>query len=898
MARAFLFDGTGLLYRAYFAIDQSLTTTTGIPTGALFGLTRMLVKFIREYLRPGEDYCAFVIDVKGGSTYRKQLFERYKAHRPETPEPLLRQIDFVGEIVEAFGLRLVRQHGYEADDVIATLTRRLEEKMHDLRIEEINIVTSDKDLLQLVSEHVSVWRIERGVAELKRYTPGDVKEKYGVMPSQIKDYLSLVGDASDNIPGVPGIGEKTAQRLLQEFGSVENAINFRNRLPDRIRESLLGNLEDFELSRKLVELNCHVPIDFDLGDLLYRGFNPNTLLETLRKFEFSSIIRELQLTSEATREAVYKPITSPQELDKLLQRIERAKKVALDLETTALDPFTGEVVGVSVAVDEGEAYYIPVGHKGVKNIPLPSVVDFLSKLVGGPYKVGGHNLKFDLKFLARLGVEIDHPAFDTMIEAYLLNPNEKRFNLDELALKLLGHKMIAYEEVVSTSLPLFAGDFSYVPLESAVRYSCEDADVSLRIHNRLYPVIYANEMNELYENIELPLVSVLARMELNGVYFDVDYLSKLSVEMDKKLTNLSHRIFELAGESFNLNSPKQIGHILFEKLKLPPVKSTDTGAHSTDVEVLETLAQDYEIARLILEHRKIQKLKSTYVDAIPSMVNPVTGRVHATFNQTGTATGRLSSSDPNLQNLPGRTEEGREIRAAVRPQRSDWWILGADYSQIELRVLAHMSEDEVLISSFSENRDIHLETAKRIFRVSDEFVTDAMRRVGKMVNFAIIYGVSPYGLARRIGMDVKDTRRIIENYLSNYKGVQRYIAEVKEFARKNGFVKTLFGRRRDIPQLAAKDQNIRAEGERIAVNTPIQGTAADIMKIAMIRIHRRLRAQNLRAMMILQVHDELVFEVPNDELELVKTIVKEEMENAAKLRVPLTVDLYVEKGMI
>jgi len=396
----------------------------------------------------------------------------------------------------------------------------------------------------------------------------------------------------------------------------------------------------------------------------------------------------------------------------------------------------------------------------------------------------------------------------------------------------------------------------------------------------------------------LPIISVLSYMEMNGVYFDIDYLSHLSQDMERKLATLSQKIFEIAGETFNINSPKQVGYILFEKLKIPTVKSTNTGAYSTDVEVLESLADSYDIAKLLLEYRKIQKLKSTYVDAIPTMVNKVTGRVHASFNQTGTATGRLSSSDPNLQNLPGRTDEGKEIRMAVKPQKEGWSILGADYSQIELRVLAHMSEDETLIKAFMDDRDIHMETAKRIFNIGEEFVTESMRRIGKMVNFAIVYGVSPYGLAKRIGMDVKETRKIIDSYFENYRGVQTYMAGIKELARKYGYVKTMFGRRRDIPQINARDPNVRAEGERIAINTPIQGTAADIMKIAMVRIYERLREQHLKALMILQVHDELIFEVPDEELETVRTLVKEEMENAVKLRVPLLVDVYIDKYML
>uniref|UniRef100_A0A7C5VQ07 DNA polymerase I n=1 Tax=Fervidobacterium thailandense TaxID=1008305 RepID=A0A7C5VQ07_9BACT len=898
MAKVFLFDGTGLIYRAFFAIDQSLSTTTGIPTGALYGLTKMLVKFLKENVVVGEDYCAFVIDVKGGSTYRKQLYEQYKAHRPETPELLLEQIKHVGEIVEAFGVRLLKQPGYEADDIIATLVKRFKNELEKRKINEINVVTSDKDLLQLVDRSVSVWRVERGVTDIKKYTPLDVKEKYGIMPEQIKDYLALVGDASDNVPGVPGIGEKTAQRILREFGTIENALKFKQRLPEKVRSALEEHYEELELSRKLVELDSNVELQIELDELIYKGYEKTRLLEVLKKFEFSSIIKELQLTTDLTKEAKYSWISDGKDLKKLLERIEQTKKITLDLETTSLDPYTGSIVGISIAVDEGEAYYIPVGHKSSKNIDHSTIKEFLNTLLTKNFKIGGHNLKFDLKFIHRLGFPLFTPSFDTMIEAYLLNPNEKRFNLDELSVKILGHKMISYEEVVQSSLPLFAGDFSYVSLEAATKYACEDADVSLRLHNRFYPLLYSNELVELYEKIELPVVEVLAQMELNGVYFDLEYLSKLSAEMERKMNLLSQRIFQIAGESFNLNSPKQIAYVLFERLKLPTVKETETGAFSTDVEVLETLAQDHEIARLILEYRKIQKLKSTYVDTIPTMINPVTNRVHASFNQTGTATGRLSSSEPNLQNLPSRTEEGREIRNAVKPQKPDWWIIGADYSQIELRVLAHMSEDEELIKAFSEGKDIHLETAKRIFNVSDEFITEGMRRIGKMVNFAIIYGVSPYGLAKRIGMDVKETRKMIENYFEYYKGVQRYVSEIKEFARKNGHVRTLFGRKRDIPQILSKDQNIRSEGERIAVNTPIQGTAADIMKIAMIRIHERFKTEKLSSMMILQVHDELVFEVPDYEVEKVKKIVKEEMENAVKLRVPLVVDLYVEKSMV
>jgi DNA polymerase-1 len=494
-----------------------------------------------------------------------------------------------------------------------------------------------------------------------------------------------------------------------------------------------------------------------------------------------------------------------------------------------------------------------------------------------------------------MGFSPNIPHFDTMIAAYLLNPDEKRFNLEELSLKYLGYKMISFDELVNENVPLFGNDFSYVPLERAVEYSCEDADVTYRIFRKLGRKIYENEMEKLFYEIEMPLIDVLSEMELNGVYFDEEYLKELSKKYQEKMDEIKEKVFEIAGETFNLNSSTQVAYILFEKLNIAPYKKTATGKFSTNAEVLEELSKEHEIAKLLLEYRKYQKLKSTYIDSIPLSINRKTNRVHTTFHQTGTSTGRLSSSNPNLQNLPTRSEEGKEIRKAVRPQRQDWWILGADYSQIELRVLAHVSKDENLLKAFKDDLDIHTITAAKIFGVSEMFVSEQMRRVGKMVNFAIIYGVSPYGLSKRIGLSVSETKKIIDNYFRYYKGVFEYLKRMKDEARKKGYVTTLFGRRRYIPQLKSKNGNRVQEGERIAVNTPIQGTAADIIKIAMINIHNRLKKENLSSKMILQVHDELVFEVPDNELEIVKDIVKDEMENAVKLDVPLKVDIYYGK---
>ncbi|QTA37966.1 DNA polymerase I [Thermosipho ferrireducens] len=892
MAKMFIFDGTGLVYRAFYAIDQSLRTTTGFPTNAVYGLTKMLIKFLNKHISSGKDACVFVMDSKGGSKHRKELMEAYKANRPETPELLQKQIPYIEEIVEALGIKVIKLSGYEADDIIATISKK-----SSSLFETVNIVTGDKDLLQLVSENVFVWRVGRGITDIKLYTRDTVFERYKVYPEQFVDYLALVGDPIDNIPGVSGIGEKTAAKLLNKYGTIDNILNNVNLLTPKLKEKILNGLDDLKLSKELATLIYDVPIEFKHEDFKYKGFNPSHLLEILKKYEFSSIIKELKLyESSSTFESNYKIITNLEDLKKLEKEIDSIRTFSIDSETTSLDPFEARIVGISIATAEGKAYYIPVAHKKGKNIDFDVLTAFLKRILESPdYNIVGQNLKYDYKIFKKYGIEPYFPHFDTMIGAYLLNPNEKRFNLNELAMKFLGYKMISYEEVVDTNAPLFINDFSYVPVEEAARYSCEDADITYRLFRILSRNIYESHMDELLNNIEMPLINVLAEMELNGVYFNKNYLFKLSKNMESKLNNLKNKIFEIAGEEFNVNSSKQVAYILFDKLKLPTSKKTAKGVFSTDAEVLVGLAENYEIARLLLEYRKIQKLKSTYVDTIPNVINPFTGRVHTTFHQTGTSTGRLSSSEPNLQNLPSRTEEGREIRKAIQPQENNWWILGADYSQIELRILAHMSEDVNLIRAFKEGMDVHSLTASRIFGVSEELITEKMRRIGKMVNFAIVYGVSPYGLSKRIGLDISETRKVINNYFKYYFGVFEYIQKMKNFAKSNGYVETLLGRRREIPQITSSNANIRAEGERIAINTPIQGTAADIIKLAMINIYKELRRNNMESKMILQVHDELVFEVPDKELEDMKELVKNEMENAVKLRVPLEVELYYGK---
>lgn len=889
MAKMFLFDGSGLIYRAFYAVDQSLQTSTGIYTNAIYGVTKMLVKFLKEHVKVNQDACVFVLDSRGGSKKRKDILESYKANRPSTPDLLLEQIPHIEKVVKAFGIKLMKSEGYEADDIIATLVKNFSSDF-----DEINIVTGDKDLLQLVGDNVYVWRLEKGISNLVLYDRDMVLKKYGVYPEQIRDYLALVGDQVDNIPGVKGIGKKTAVSLLKKYGSLDNILESKAFLTEKLKKLLDNSFEDLKKSIELVELIYDVPINVKREDLVYKGYNPDEFFNVLKKFEFSSIIKELNLHQEFKKEYIL--VDSEQGLKKLKEDISNFKTFSIDTETTSLDPFDAKLVGISISTSEGRAYYIPVGHVDSKNIPLNVVKKFLSEILEKDnFNIIGQNLKYDYKIFRQLGISPNIPHFDTMIAAYLLNPNEKKFNLEELALKYLGYRMISFDEIVDSSLPLFGNDFSYVSLEKAKEYSCEDADITYRIFRKLGRQIYEVGMEKLFYEIEMPLINVLVEMELNGVYFDREYLKELSDKYQKKMDELKEKIFEIAGEEFNVNSSAQISYILFEKLKIPASKKTATGKYSTNAEVLEELADEHEIARIILEYRKYQKLKSTYIDSIPGEINSKTKRVHSTFHQAGTSTGRLSSSNPNLQNLPTRSEEGKEIRRAIKPQYDNWWIVGADYSQIELRVLAHMSNDENLIRAFEEGLDIHSITAANIFGISEAFVNENMRRIGKMVNFAIVYGVSPYGLSKRIGLDISETKKIIDNYFKYYKGVFEYIKNTKRFAKEKGYVETLFGRKRNIPQLKSKNMNKIQEGERIAINTPIQGTAADIIKIAMIKIYNRIKKENLKSKMILQVHDELVFEVPDNELEIMKDIIKSEMEKAVELKVPLKVDLYQGK---
>lgn len=883
MERLFLFDGTAIAYRAFFALDSSLSTTGGIPTNATYGVARMMVRFLKEHLKEKEDCVAFVMDAPV-KTFRHEMYKEYKAHRKPAPDTFKQQLPYIKELVRAMGIKVLEIPGYEADDVIATLALKGKEDF-----KEVNIITGDKDMLQIVGRNVKVWRIIKGITDLEVYDEEKVKERYGVLPKQIPYFLALMGDAVDDVPGVKGIGGKTAATLLRKFETLDDIYGNLSKIQERIRKALVNGKEDAYKSLELVLLVTDVPLDVRWNDFLYRGYDEKELLEVLKKLEFSSIMKELGLQEKLEKD--YRTLSSEEEIEKLFGELVD-KEVALDLETTSLDPLSARIVGISLSAREGMAYYIPVGHKDAKNVPEDFIKKQLRRLLEQS-KIVGQNIKYDFGVLKSNGIEPVTPYFDTMIAAWLLNPDEKRFSLDEMAMKFLGYRMIPYEEVApKSSTPLFDMNFSDVQVSKATEYSAEDADMTFRIYLKLSKMLKDKDLERVFYEIEMPLIPVLVDMELSGVYFDVRYLKDLSTKYDAKMDEIAKRIYDIAGEVFNINSSMQVAKVL-EKLGIKTGKKTRTGRVSTSAGVLEELAVEYEIARLILDYRKYQKLKSTYVDAIPRLVNPKTGRVHTSFNQTGTATGRLSSSDPNLQNLPKRDDEGREIRRAIRPQKNGWWIVSADYSQIELRVLAHFSGDENLIKAFTEDLDVHRMTAAMIFGVKEEEVDDHMRRVGKMVNFSITYGVTPYGLSSRLKVPVKEAQMMINRYFQLYPRVKEFIKEVVEQAEKTGEVRTLFGRRREVPQIRSRNKNIKAEGERIAINTPIQGTAADIIKKAMINIHKRIKG--MKSMMIMQVHDELVFEVPDYEVEELKRLIKKEMENAVQLKVPLKVDIEVSE---
>jgi len=874
----YLVDASSYIHRAYHAI-RGLSNSRGLPTNAIFGFTKMLMKLLDD---KSPDYVAVAFDAKG-PTFRHEIFADYKANRPPMPEDLAAQIPYIREVVAGLNVKLLEKEGYEADDIIGTIT--VLARNQDLNVV---IVSGDKDFRQILSENALMW----DPMSDKQIDYATIKQDYALEPEQIIEVMALSGDSVDNIPGIPGVGEKTAINLIQQFDSLEYLLENTDKVA---KASVKNKLEQFKdqalLSKKLVTLNNSVPIETKIDDLRLKSPNKKMLAEIFRELEFKSLIDKFSEHAELS-EKDYRLILKTKELRSLVELIRNKGICCLDTETTSKEHLAAELVGISFCVEPGVAYYLPLGHayEGVgAQIDLGEALDILKDIFCDErVKKIGQNIKYDAEVLARYGINLKGIFFDTMIASYVIDPTLRQHNLDYLAQHYLSYKMISYEEVTAHNKDK---SFAFVDINKAKEYSCEDAEITLKLKSVLEEKVRNTDNYALFQDLEMKLIPVIMDMEMTGVKIDVDFFKDMSEKFAGELASIERRIFDLAGEEFNINSPQQLGYILFEKLNLPMRKKTKkkTG-YSTDVEVLTDLASLHKIPSLLLRFRTISKLKSTYLDALVNMVNKKTGRVHTSYNQTVTATGRLSSSNPNLQNIPIRTEEGREIRKGFIADNGHL-LLSADYSQIELRVFAHYSEDPVLVRAFDRGEDIHTRTAAEVFDLDPRMVTPEMRRMAKTINFGIIYGMGPIKLAKELGISKKVAQVYLENYYERYKGVKEFKEKTLSQTRQNGYVSTLFKRRRYLPHIHSDNGHLRSEAERAAINTPIQGTAADLIKMAMITIAERLKKEDLRTKMLLQVHDELVFEVPQGELDSATKLVKDEMEGVYSLNIPLKVDI-------
>jgi len=876
----YLVDGSSYIHRAYHAI-RDLSNSKGLPTNAIFGFTKMILKLLDEK-KP--KYIAIVFDTKG-PTFRHQLYEQYKATRPPMPEDLVVQLPYIKRVLQGLNVKMLEREGYEADDIIGTMARLGEEK--DFRVV---MVTGDKDFRQIISPQTSMWDSMRD-----RFTDYEtLKEEYGLEPAQIIDLMGLSGDSSDNIPGVPGVGEKTAATLIGEFGSLENVFEHLEEIKKkRLKENLENSQSDAILSKKLVTIDRYVPIDEDLMDLIIREPNRQELAEIFRELEFRELWDQFAMRKGSSHKD-YLLCLSEEDLGTLTDEIKQKGMVSIDTETTSKDPLQAELVGISFSYEEDKAYYLPMAHQYLGAPEQLSASRALNMLKGilEDEKIAkiGQNIKYDALVLKCHGVDLKGIYFDTMIASYIINPGIKQHNLDYLAQHYLNHKMITYKDIVGKGKNEI--NFSQVDVERAKDYSCEDAEITLKLMSILDSQLESDKNQELFYSLEMRLLPVLMDMELAGIKIDTAFFKQMSNNFAAQIREIQQKVYEEAGMEFNMNSPQQLGYVLFEKLQLPVQKKTSkTKAYSTDVKVLKKLASsNFAMPRLLLQYRTLSKLKSTYLDALVKIVNRSTGRIHTSYNQTVTATGRLSSSNPNLQNIPIRGEEGREIRKGFVAEDGHF-LLSADYSQVELRVFAHYSGDTAFMEAFRREEDIHSRTASEILGVQVNEITPEMRRVAKAINFGIIYGMGSQKLSEELGIDNKTAKNYIDSYYKRYEGVAKYREEMIATARQKGYVTTLFNRRRYLTEINHDQKRVRAEAERMAINTPIQGTAADLIKKAMINIHNRLEGEKFKTRMLLQVHDELVFEVPEDEIEMIRPIIQSEMEGVYELSVPLKVDI-------
>ncbi len=875
--RLYLIDGSSYIYRAYYAI-RHLSTSQGMATNAIYGFTNMLLKVVRD---EAPDHLAVIFDSKG-PTFRKDLYPEYKANRSAMPEDLVPQIPYIKRVVEAFNMPGIEKAGFEADDIIATLARYFAAQGM-----EVTVVTGDKDMMQLVNDRVRLLDTMKD----KISGPAEVAERFGGADKVI-EVQALSGDSSDNVPGVPGIGEKTAKLLIDQYGDIETLLANLDQLKGKRRENLEKFADQARLSKQLVTLVDDVELDTDYAAFALSEPNRAALSELFKECEFHKLQQEYSVDERAAVDSAnYRCVLTEAALTEMVDQLKQADHFAFDTETTGLDPHAAELVGLSFAVTPGEAWYIPVDHRYLgapEQLSATTVLTALAPLLGSDRHLKiGQNLKYDILILARAGVEVAKPLYDTMLASYLANPVANSHGMDSLASELLGYRTISYSEMVGRGKNQLC--FDEVEVEKATVYAAEDADITLRLYEKLRSMVSAKKLDALFFDIEMPLLPVLVDMERTGIRIDAEFLGGLSSEMEKKLVVLEAQIYEIAGSSFNIGSPKQLGEILFERLGLPRGKKTKTG-WSTDVEVLTKLAEDHEVAAQILNFRSLMKLKGTYTDALPKLIHPETGRIHTSFNQAITATGRLSSSDPNLQNIPIRTEEGRRIREGFVPSEG-CLLLAADYSQVELRILAHMADEPALKDAFARGEDIHRRTASEVLGLFPEMVTDEQRRQAKAINFGVIYGMSAFGLAKQLGIGRREAQKFIDTYFERYPGIRTFMDACIAEAREKLYVTTLMGRHCAIPEINSKNGSVRGYAERNAINYPVQGSAADIIKVAMIRIAHRLAAEGLTTRMLLQVHDELVFDVPQAELEIISALVREEMEGAVALSVPLLVEV-------
>lgn len=920
MKTLLLVDGSSYLYRAFHAMPD-LRNEANEPTGAIHGVLNMLRRLHKDY---PADYCACVFDAKG-KTFRDDIYPEYKANRAAMPDDLRLQIEPLHEAIKALGWPLIMIDGVEADDVIGALAKQAESQ----GIRTI-ISTGDKDISQLVNEHITVVNTMR---DAFRKTDdvldiAGVEKKFGIPPSLMIDYLTLIGDKVDNVPGVEKVGPKTAVKWLQEYGSLDGIIAHADEIKGKIGENLRAALPWLPTAKELITIRCDIGIQEDLTHLAPRALDKPKLIELFDRFELRSWKRDVEKmdgngiiptgisnapVSQATHEAKqntanlfaasvntereYETILTTEQLDLWLEKISTAELVCFDTETTSLDPMTAKIVGMSFSVEAGKAAYLPLTHDyfdAPEQLPFQETIAKVKPILeDANIKKVGQNLKYDKHVLANHNIALNGIAHDTLLQSYVLE-SHRSHGMDDLAMRHLGIETIHFEDVAGKGAKQVG--FNEVTVESASEYAAEDADITLQIHGTLYPYLKDDEkLNFIYSQIEMPSMEILYTIERNGVLIDADMLNKQSHELGMRLVELENKAYELADQKFNLGSPKQLQEILFDKLGIKPIKKTPSGKPSTDEDVLQQLALDYPLPKVLLEYRGLAKLKSTYTDKLPKMINRNTGRVHTSYNQAVAITGRLASSDPNLQNIPVRTAEGRRIREAfIAPKGSQ--IVSADYSQIELRIMAHLSKDEGMLQAFANHEDIHRATAAEIFGVDRDAVDSEQRRYAKVINFGLIYGMSAFGLAQNLNIERSAAQNYIERYFARYPGVRQYMDDTRELAKEKGYVETYFGRRLWVPEINSPNGNRRAGAERAAINAPMQGTAADLIKLAMIAVHNWLLSEHLQTKLIMQVHDELVLEVPDGELELVKQKLPELMQNVAKLDVPLLAEVGVSNN--